>query len=74
MWETIIASPTKFKKTLQRRAFMINKKLRFETGEAAMESGKYICTAGISKTFIKGEMFPVCPISHRDTTWELVNQ
>jgi hypothetical protein len=52
---------------------MINTKLRFETGESAMESGKYVCTAGISKTFNKGDRFPVCPISHRNTTWEMVN-
>jgi hypothetical protein len=52
---------------------MINTKLRFETGERAMEPGKFVCTAGISKNFNKGDEFPVCPISHRDTTWELVN-
>ncbi|WP_155700649.1 hypothetical protein [Paenibacillus psychroresistens] len=52
---------------------MINTKLRYETDEIAMESGKFMCKAGISKEFNKGDVFPVCPISHRDTTWELVN-
>jgi hypothetical protein len=69
----IIATLTEFTKTLQRRADMINTKIRFETGEIAMEPGKFVCKAGISQNFYKGEEFPVCPISHRDTTWELIN-
>ncbi len=52
---------------------MINTKLRYETDEVALEAGKYMCKAGISKEFNKGDVFPVCPISHRSTTWELMN-
>jgi hypothetical protein len=52
---------------------MISTKVRFESGEKVIESGKYVCKAGISKEFRQGEQFPVCPISHRDTTWELMN-
>jgi hypothetical protein len=52
---------------------MISTKVRFETGERAIDSGKYVCKAGISKAIMQHEKFPVCPISHRDTTWERMN-
>jgi hypothetical protein len=52
---------------------MIYTKLRYETEEIAMETGKYICKAGISQEFKKGDVFPVCPISHRETTWEMIH-
>jgi hypothetical protein len=52
---------------------MHNTKVKFETGDKVMEPGRYFCKAGVSKEFGKGDSFPVCPISHRDTTWELMN-
>jgi hypothetical protein len=40
-----------------------------QTNETVAETGKYICAAGESKEFQKGEAFPVCPKTNQPTTW-----
>ena len=43
------------------------------TSEEVMETGHYVCAAGDKRELNRGDRFPACPQSGKDTTWRHTN-
>lgn len=39
------------------------------TNEEVMESGSYVCEAGVKRELQRGDKFPVCPRTGNETSW-----
>jgi hypothetical protein len=44
-----------------------------QTNDPIHETGSYVCAAGFTKQLEKGESFPLCPTSKKETTWRHVD-
>lgn len=43
------------------------------TSDTIMETGQYVCAVGEKRELNKGDSFPACPQSGKDTTWRHAN-
>ncbi|MFD2046531.1 YjzC family protein [Ornithinibacillus salinisoli] len=41
----------------------------YRTGQGVPATGHYLCQSGKTVKISKGEKFPSCPVSSKETTW-----